>query len=87
MKRCRKVAHEHRAWAPLSPAEVSDLLRDLSVPWWVAGGWAIDLIVGKQTRPHADIDVQFLRADQRAVQATLSSRSTDRRQAGRQSGG
>jgi len=22
------------------------LFEDLTVPWWVAGGWAIDLILG-----------------------------------------
>ena len=24
---------------------------------WVAGGWAVDILVGHQTRPHADLDL------------------------------
>jgi len=49
------------------------LFRDLRVPWWIAGGWAIDLFVGRTTRSHADVDVRILRCNQRAVQATLAS--------------
>jgi len=43
--------------------------------WGIAGGWAIDLFVGRQTRPHADIDVAILRDDQ----AHLRDRLTDAR--------
>jgi hypothetical protein len=39
----------------------------------VAGGWAIDLCVGRETRPHGDIDVAVLRRDQPALQACLSA--------------
>ncbi|MGH2458803.1 MAG: nucleotidyltransferase domain-containing protein [Chloroflexota bacterium] len=45
----------------------------MHVPWWIAGGWAIDLFVGRTTRHHDDIDVQIQRADQLAVQATLAT--------------
>jgi hypothetical protein len=51
--------------------EVTDLLRDVDCPWWVAGGWAIDLCVGHQTRTHDDTDVLILRDDQTAMQRTL----------------
>lgn len=33
-------------------------------PWWVAGGWAIDLFLGRVTREHGDLDVAVLRRDQ-----------------------
>jgi lincosamide nucleotidyltransferase A/C/D/E len=33
------------------------LLSDESVELWVAGGWGIDALVGRQTRPHRDLDV------------------------------
>ena len=62
---------EHK-WNPLNPSVVSDLRTGLSVPWWISGGWAIDLFVGRQTRPHGDIDVLILRPDQLSVQAHLS---------------
>lgn len=37
----------------------------------MAGGWAIDLFVGRQTREHRDLDIQVLRRDQAAVRAAL----------------
>jgi uncharacterized protein (DUF952 family) len=35
--------------------------------WWVAGGWALDLALGCRTRPHADLEVSVLAADQQAL--------------------
>jgi hypothetical protein len=40
--------------------------------WGIAGGWAIDLFVGRQMRPHADIDVAILRDDQARLRDRLS---------------
>jgi hypothetical protein len=54
----------HGEWRPLLLEEVAGLLREASFPWWIAGGVALDLFVGQQTRPHDDVDVQILRADQ-----------------------
>jgi len=31
--------------------------------WCVAGGWAIDMFLGKQTRPHEDMEIVVLRRD------------------------
>lgn len=59
-------------WDPLSQVDVVDVLRGLDRPWWVAGGWAIDLHLGRQTREHADLDVLVLREDLRAVQRHLA---------------
>jgi uncharacterized protein (DUF952 family) len=36
-------------------------------PWWVAGGWALDLLVGRKTRPHADLEISILASDQEAL--------------------
>ena len=59
-------------WGPLRPEEVAILFRDLPVRWWIAGGWALDLFVGWQTREHDDLDVEVLRRDQFAVQRHLA---------------
>ena len=59
-------------WEPLSVQEVVELLSGLSVPWWIAGGQAIDLFVGRETRSHGDTDVLIRRDDQLEVQAYLS---------------
>lgn len=39
--------------------QVLDLLDRLAGvgPAWVGGGWGVDALVGRQTRPHADLDV------------------------------
>src|SRR5215208_1996881 len=57
-------------WQPLSVAEAA-ALDGMPVPWWIAGGWAIDLFVGGSTRDHDDVDVAVLRPDQLAVQSHL----------------
>lgn len=46
---------------------VRSLLSSLAVPWWVTGGWAIDLAVGQVTRPHEDVDVVLLERDEHAL--------------------
>lgn len=59
-------------WDPLTIDQVVDLMADLTVPWWIAGGWAIDLFLGRQTRTHEDTDVLIRRADQLVVQRHLA---------------
>jgi hypothetical protein len=39
---------------PLS--DVVDV-KQFPFPWFIAGGWALDLAIGKQTRLHQDVDV------------------------------
>jgi uncharacterized protein (DUF952 family) len=36
-------------------------------PWWIAGGWALDLFLGRRTRPHADLEISILAPDQHAL--------------------
>jgi len=47
------------------------LLAPVDAPWWIAGGQAIDLWLGRQTRVHADLDVQILQRDQHRFRAAL----------------
>jgi hypothetical protein len=56
----------------MQPHDVAALLVEINVPWWVAGGWALDLFLGFQTRPHGDLDVGILRRDAASVMAGLS---------------
>ena len=46
-------------WNPLSPTGAGALFQDFPGTWCIAGGWAIDLFAGGQSRPHADIDIQI----------------------------
>lgn len=38
---------------------IVDMLKSLNIRYWIEGGWGIDVLIGKQTRPHRDIDVDF----------------------------
>jgi hypothetical protein len=67
------IQTEPDQWQPLSVRELAVALRGLASPWWIAGGWALDLFLGRQIRPHADIDVLILRPDQLTVQHHLSN--------------
>ncbi|MFA9428838.1 GNAT family N-acetyltransferase [Egicoccus sp. AB-alg2] len=58
-------------WQPLSPTQAAAVFAGASFPWWIAGGWALDLVVGRRTRRHDDLDVGVLRRDQAAVQRYL----------------
>ncbi|MEU9779713.1 amino acid transporter [Streptomyces phaeochromogenes] len=68
------MTYEHSAlgrWDPAPLTEVADRFRDVKNPWWVAGGLAIELAVGRRIRDHGDVDVLLLRRDQLAVQQAL----------------
>ncbi len=38
-------------------------LTDAGIPAWLTGGWGIDALLGRQTRPHKDLDVLVRLAD------------------------
>jgi hypothetical protein len=66
-----------RIQTPLGPWEPADLKTVAAIfsatraPWWIAGGYAIELAVGRGFREHDDIDVLLLRRDQLEVQRLL----------------
>ncbi len=43
------------------------VMRGAGFPWWIAGGWGVDVALGRRTRPHADLEVSVLRRDQQAI--------------------
>lgn len=58
-------------WEPAPLPEVVAAFAGFPGPWWIAGGYAIELAVGAPYREHGDIDVLLLRRDQLAAHATL----------------
>lgn len=48
--------------------KVTEVMKGFERPWFVAGGWAIDLFLDRVTRPHKDIDLAILRRDQLTLQ-------------------
>lgn len=59
-------------WEPLTAEEVASTFRTASFPWWIVGGRAIDLFIGRETRKHVDIEVAILRRDQAAFRELLA---------------
>ncbi|MFI6923794.1 nucleotidyltransferase domain-containing protein [Nonomuraea spiralis] len=62
-------------WGPWEAAtldEVVTLMRGLEAPWWVAGGYALELAVGRPYRGHDDVDIALLRRDQLAARRLLT---------------
>lgn len=51
--------------------DIARILSPLTVPWWLAGGWAADAHLGHVTRRHADVDVLVLNRDLAAVAEAL----------------
>lgn len=53
----RPAGHLDVQWDPWRPDQIASLLRSVTAPWYVAGGWALDLYRGEQSREHGDVEV------------------------------
>lgn len=73
---------QYGAWHPWHPQEVARFFSDLAAPWWIAGGWALDLFLGRSTRAHEDTDVLFLRRDVQTIRARFQGQGWDIQEAG-----
>ena len=38
---------------------VIDAVRSVGCRFWLEGGWGVAALVGRQTRPHRDVDIDF----------------------------
>lgn len=38
---------------------VIKIMEEANITYWVDGGWGVDILAGKQTRPHRDIDIDY----------------------------
>jgi GNAT superfamily N-acetyltransferase len=56
-------APDQDRWEAWRPEEAATRLAGCPVPWAVAGGWAIDLHLGRQTREHEDLEIAIPRSD------------------------
>jgi lincosamide nucleotidyltransferase A/C/D/E len=57
---------EDAAKTRMTAADVIGLhaaLEDLSIAVWIDGGWGVDALLGKQTRPHKDLDIVVQQQD------------------------
>jgi hypothetical protein len=60
----------------MSVASVLALMAGTDVMWWLSGGEALDVFVGRSTRAHADIDISLRRSDLPDFRAFTSSHLT-----------
>jgi hypothetical protein len=44
-------------WDAWRPDQVTRLFSGVPAPWYVAGGWAIDLFLGEERRTHEDLEI------------------------------
>ncbi len=51
--------------------KVNDWMSKFNERWGVAGGWAIDLFMGQETRRHSDVEVALFREDQHLLKKSL----------------
>ena len=58
-------------WDAWHPEELEPRLRQLEELWAFAAGWAIELFVGGEPRPHDDLEIVVGRESFPAVQAAL----------------
>ena len=52
--------------------ELIDLLEGAGVTVWVDGGWGVDALLGEQTRPHGDLDIDIPHDDLPALRRLLA---------------
>ncbi|MFH9067085.1 nucleotidyltransferase domain-containing protein [Streptomyces coeruleorubidus] len=52
--------------------EIVDTLRRAGADVWIGGGWGIDALLGRQTRPHRDLDLMHRREQEPTVVAALA---------------
>jgi GrpB-like predicted nucleotidyltransferase (UPF0157 family) len=50
-----------------------EVLNPFRRPWFVGGGWAIDLFLGRESRNHQDIDIAIFREDQFELRRHLAN--------------
>jgi lincosamide nucleotidyltransferase A/C/D/E len=58
----------------MDAARVLDLLAHLEareIPVWLDGGWAVDALLGEQTRDHDDLDLVSRLEDSAVIEASL----------------
>ena len=51
-----------------------DLMERAGATVWIDGGWGVDVLLGEQTRKHADLDIVISEGDLSAVLGALEAR-------------
>ena len=54
--------------------KVKNIMDKFGFPWFIAGGWAIDLFLDRETRTHDDIEIGIYREHQMKLQKYFEKR-------------
>lgn len=65
--------------------DVLRLFESDGIEVWLDGGWAVDALLGAQTRPHKDVDIILRVADIPKLCETLANKGFERRDGGTKS--
>ena len=53
-------------WEEFDAPRLLEVMADFDAAWWMAGGWALDLWMERESRSHQDVDIAILRGDSRS---------------------
>jgi hypothetical protein len=70
-------AAEDVPWDPWTPGQAAERLAEVQVPWYVAGGWALDVFRGAPSREHEDLEIAIPAAGFPAIRAALDDLDFD----------
>ena len=62
---------EYGSWDAISVAEAVEIFSSAPFNWWITGGQALELHLGRSWRDHDDTDISFRRVDGAAVRRFL----------------
>lgn len=54
--------------------KINNIMKLFTKPWFICGGWALDLFLDKETRDHEDIEIGIFREDQEALRKYLGNK-------------
>jgi Aminoglycoside-2''-adenylyltransferase len=54
--------------------EIAEALGAREIPFWLRGGWALEFLLARVTRDHADVDLVAWRSDRDAIVEELTAR-------------
>lgn len=66
------MADDLGSWEPLDLSEIARIFEGWPARWWISGGVALELHLGRSWRCHDDSDVSILRDDTPALRRLLS---------------
>ena len=53
------MTHVQKEMTAKEVLQILQIFKDMQAQVWIAGGWGIDALIGKQTRRHNDVDIAF----------------------------